>query len=66
MKRIEYTAPQLCITIVGSQLPLAQSNMISNDGNVHLNAASMNEGDGGDAVKANHYNAWDDDWSQNP
>lgn len=44
-------------------MPIALSNQMTDDG-VELNKETMEEGDGGDAVKANRYSVWSEDWSK--
>ena len=63
MKKILYTAPLLRVKVIGSELPVAQSNLV-NGNSVNINSSTMTEGNGSDAVKSNQYNVWDDDWSK--
>jgi len=62
MKKI-YISPTLCVVRVNNEMPIALSNQMTDDG-VELNKETMEEGDGGDAVKANHYSVWSEDWSK--
>ena len=57
-----YIIPALEIVSTTACNPLAQSNRVSSDGKVNLNSATMDAGNGSDAVKANNYNVWNDDW----
>ena len=57
-----YIIPALAIVNTTQCHPLAQSNTIASDGKVNLNSKTMDTGNGSDAVKANSYNVWDDDW----
>ena len=62
MRKI-YINPTLQVAYVDEELPVAQSNTVGSQG-VSLNPNTMKEGDGSDAVKANSYNVWDDDWNK--
>ena len=59
-----YIIPTLQVAYIAEELPIAQSrNRISADGNsATLDPNNMVGGDGGDAVKTNTYNVWDDEW----
>lgn len=63
MKKI-YIIPTLCIVSVNNEMPIALSNQVSSDGNVELNEETMEEGNGDDAVKANNYSVWSEDWNE--
>ena len=56
-----YIIPTLQVAYIAEELPIAQSNQ-ANGRNINLNPNTMKEGDGGDAVKTNTYNVWDDEW----
>lgn len=45
-------------------MPIANSNQVTSDGNVELNEETMEEGNGDDAVKANRYSVWSEDWNE--
>lgn len=45
------------------ELLVNTSNRVDNNA-IELNPSTMKGGDGGDAVKGNSYNVWDDDWSR--
>jgi len=61
--RKKYIVPALTIAIVTQEMPVAQSNTVT-ETSANLNPETMEEGNGGDAVKASFsYNVWDDDWS---
>lgn len=63
MKKNQYIAPELQTIKLNAELPMAQSNKM-NSNSVNLNPNTMKDGDGGDAVKANAYDVWEDDWSE--
>jgi len=63
MRKNSYTAPVLRTKEIAQELPVAQSNQVTDGSGVNLNPSTMEEGDGGDGVKANRFNVWDDDWS---
>lgn len=56
-----YIIPRLQVAYVTEELPIAQSNVVNGE-SVNLNPNSMEGGNGSDAVKANVYNVWDDEW----
>ena len=59
-----YISPALQVAYIAHELPIAGSNEV-NGNTVNLNARTMKEGDGSDAVKRdNTYDVWDDDWSR--
>ena len=58
-----YIIPALQVTYIAQELLLVPSNTVTHDG-VDLNPNTMKGGDGSDAVKANPYNVWDDDWQK--
>ena len=62
-----YISPELQVAYLAEELPIAESNKIqSKNGSVEINfnPGTMGDGDGGDAVKSNTYDVWDDDWSR--
>lgn len=63
MKKI-YISPTFCVVRVNNEMPIANSNQVTSDGNVELNEETMEEGNGDDAVKANNYSVWSEDWNE--
>jgi hypothetical protein len=57
----KYINPALQVDYVAEELPIAQSNKVNGE-SVNLNPNSIEAGNGSDAVKANAYNVWDDEW----
>ena len=62
-----YIIPTLQVTYIAQELLVAESNKIQSKNEsveINFNPGTMGEGNGGDAVKSNTYDVWDDDWSR--